>query len=439
MPTPIDVLVAGGGPAGIAAAVASARANRRTALVERHGVLGGMGTAALVNNFCPAHLDGERLIIGGIFAEVRDRLIARRAIYASADFRYMIEPYDPEVFAEVVMGLCREAGVEVFLGVSIASAEPGSPTSVKLADGRTLSAGLVVDATGDGHLAAACGARFTFGRKKDGAVMPLTYCYEIGGISLEELERGLEHAVATDPASGEKYCSLSSHPVVDGWVARARSEGELTIPRDSIALVLGIPGRPGHATVNFGRVACADPTDPAQLVKAEEEGRRQIDEGVRFFRKYLPGFGSARVVRVARQIGVRESRQIVGRYTLTLEDAVACRQFDDVVTQCCYAIDIHEPDSDKTSMREFARGTHFDIPLRSLIPADGPSNLVVGGRCISATHEAMSSLRVSPSAMAIGEAAGTAAALASAAACRADAVPYTAVRERLLAAGGILA
>ena len=436
-----DVVVGGGGPAGIAAAIAAARMNCRTTLVESHDVLGGMGTAGLVNNFCPAHLDGFRLIIGGIFEEIREELIRRRAIYASPDFRYMMEAYDPEVFASLLQELCVGAGVEVLLGEQIESAKPagaGGPTEILLKGGQVLTARMVVDTTGNGHLAASCGARFSFGRAKDGAVMPLTYCYEIAGIDLEGLARGLEGVTATDPLTGELYCNLGSHPKINPWVAEARASGELTIPRDSIAVILSVPGRPTHATVNFGRVLCKDPTDPAQLAGASEEGLRQVEEGIRFFRKYLPGFENVRLVRAARQIGIRESRQIIGKYLLTEEDAVSCRQFDDAIAQCCYAIDVHEPDSDRTTMREFERGTHFDIPMRCLIPAEGPANLVVGGRCISATQGAMSSFRVSPSVMAIGEAAGVLAALAAADHCDASGVAAERVREKLTATGGIL-
>ena len=435
-----DVVVVGGGPSGIAAAVATARMGRSVALIERHDVLGGMGTAALVNNFCPAHLDGTRLIIGGIFAEIRQRLIERKAIYASPGFQYAIEAYNPEVFAGVVRNLCVESGVILFLGKALDRVEftEDQPATLKFSDNSSLTAGMVVDTTGDGLVAARARVPFTFGRSSDQAVMPLTFCYEPGPIDLDKLELGVPNTTPTNPTTGEKYCVISSLPLVNEWIAEARATGELTIPRDHIAVILSIPGRPEYATVNFGRVTCKDPTDPAQLAAAEALGRDQINEGVRFFQKYLPGFENVRLVRTARQIGVRESRQIVGEYTLTGADAESCRQFDDAIAQCCYSIDIHEPDSEKTTMKEFARGTHFDVPWRCLIPKQGPANLVIGGRCISATQEAMSSFRVSPSVMAIGEAAGVTAALAASNGCHAKSVSPEAVRLRLLETGGIL-
>ena len=433
-----DVLVAGGGPAGIGAAIAAARVGVKTALIERHDVLGGMGTAGLVNNFCPAHLDGYRLIIGGVFAEIRRELMARRAIHASPDGRYMMEPYDPEVFAAVARELCEQAGVDLLLDKQVTRVQAGGTACLSFADGSAARGRTVVDTTGDAMVAAAAGVPFTFGREKDHAVMPLTYCYEIGPIDLDALEAGLDAVVRVDEATGEKCCCISTHPVVDRWVAEARASGELTIPRDHVASIMSIPGRADHATVNFGRVGCKDPTDPVQLAQAEQEGRRQIEEGLRFFRKYLPGFAQIRLIQAARQIGVRETRQVVGLYTLTGEDAAGCRQFEDAIAQCCYAIDIHDPDSEKTMLREFRRGTHYDIPWRCLIPAQGPSNLVVGGRCISATQEAMSSFRVSPSVMAIGEAAGVTAALAAMNGGDVRKVSPDDVRKRLSETGAIL-
>jgi hypothetical protein len=313
--TSFDVVVVGGGPAGIGAAVASSRMGARTALVERFDVLGGMGTVGLVNNFCPAHLDHERLIIGGVFAELRRRLIERRCIYASVGGDYRMEPYDPEVFAELSAALCGEAGVVIMMTteVSAVTFADGRSAIVHAGDGLRLTAGVVVDATGDATVAARAGAPYTFGRSRDRAVMPLTYCYEIGPIDLDRLAAGLPETVRQDPLTGERSCVISNHPATNVWVAEARAAGELTIPRDHIAAIQSVPGRPTNATVNFGRVFCNDPTDPHELARAEAEGRMQMEEGVRFFRKYLPGFSRIEIRQSARRIGVRESRQIIGR------------------------------------------------------------------------------------------------------------------------------
>lgn len=406
-----DLVIVGGGPAGIGAAVAAGRMGVSTALIERHDILGGMGTAALVNNFCPAHLDGNRLIIGGVFAELRQRLIDAKAIFTTVGYRYAMEPYSPHVFAGIAKDLVQTAGVDILFNSKIRDVATTNEGRIQfsLDSHHLIESNFVVDATGDALVAAKTGVPFSFGRSSDRAVMPLTYCYKLGPIDLERIKEEMPASLRHDPHTNQPVFFLSG---AHQEVASAQANGELSIPRDHISAILNIPGEPENATVNFGRVFIKDPTDPAELDRAEEEGKQQIEEGLLFFRKYLPGFEKAEILERARQIGVRESRQIKGLYTLTGEDVLSCRQFDDVIAQCCYAVDVHSPESNTTQMTELERGTHFDIPWRCLIPAEGPENLVVAGRCISATQEAMSSFRVAPSAMAIGEAAGVTSAIA---------------------------
>lgn len=427
-----DVLVLGGGPAGVAAAVAAGRLGVRTGLIERHPILGGMGTAALVNNFCCAHNDGKRHIIGGIFKEIRDQLLARKAIYQN---RYL-EPYDPAVYQEILQSLCKKAGVKVITGQTMESiSRQGNHFNLRFKGGLALQAQSVVDASGDATTATHLGVHFNQGRPGDHKVMPLTYCYLIGPIDLAKAEAARPGITSLDPLTGERFVWGGGFKE---QVAVARAAGELSIPRVDVAMITGIPGREGYAAVNYGRVFCQDPTDPAQLDAAEQEGLKQVREGVAFFRKYLPGFEKVEAVEIARQIGVRESRQIVGHYTLTSEDVLGCRQFDDVICQCWYPIDIHEPGSDTTTMKGLPEGEHYDIPLRCLIPASGPDGIIFAGRSISATHEAMSSFRVAPSAMGIGEAAGVAAALSFREHTPLKTLSAKKVQQRLLETGGIL-
>jgi glycine/D-amino acid oxidase-like deaminating enzyme len=431
-----DTLILGGGPAGIGAAVAAARAGASVGLIERHDVLGGMGTAALVNNFCPAHLDGSRLIIGGIFAEIRERLARRKAIFLSPGCAYAMEPYDPKAMEEECAALCREAGVTVFLGRSVTRSAFPAPdrAEFELDDGTALTARTVVDATGDAILAPAAGTSFQMGGA--GRSMPLTFCYKLGPVDIDALRAKWPWCVGESAETGEPTICIAG--CAQDEVAAAKAAGELTIPVKGIAAVLNIPGQPDYVTVNFGRVFVKDATDPAQLAAAEVEGRRQITEGEAFFRKYIPGFANARVVEIARQIGVRETRRIEGIYTLSEDDVLQCRQFDDAIAQCCYAIDVHDPQSTGTRLIELPRGEHFDIPLRCLIPRDGAPNVIYAGRCISADQAAMSSFRVSPGVMAIGEAAGVTAALAAANGASIRSVDPQAVRKVLTGSDGIL-
>lgn len=433
------VLVVGGGPSGIGAALGAARAGAKVTLVERHPALGGMGTSGLVNNFCPAHWDGQRLIIGGVFGEIRERLIAARAIYAEQvpGQHPAMEVFDPRAFEQISAQMCRDAGVELLL-----SATPGTPCEeadgIHLeVNGRELRADTLVDTSGDAGFARALGCET---RMERGRLMPLTYCFMFGPIDLDALAADMLEALRTDPVSGERHvyisCDESGH--VGEFLRAGRAAGDYTIPRKGLPILASVPGRPEYATVNIGRVFCDDPTDPALLAAASREGEAQVHQALAWFRKYWPGMRDVKLVELARQIGVRETRQLVGRHTLTREDVVGLRQFDHVVCQCWYPIDVHHPDGSGTTLVNLPLGSHYDIPLECLIPATGSERVIVGGRCISATQEAMSSFRVSPSVMAIGEAAGVTAALAARDGKAIHGVSYKNVRSELLKGGAIL-
>ncbi len=445
--TPVPrILVAGAGPAGFAAALAAARLGVRVVLVEPHPVLGGMGTAALVNNFCNAYNDWTRFIIGGIFAEVRAALIRRGALYETR----CMEPYEPVAYDRLLGDLLDGAGVERLHGRRItAAAADGAGLRVTLDDGMVLAVDGAVDASGDATVCRLAGVPARLGRDGDGAVMPLTMCYRIAGIDLDAAKAGWPNSVDgrngeqrpvyIDPNTGERNFFHSGHsPFIDPMIVADRSAGLLAIPRDHIAVIQGVPGCPGEATVNYGRVFLKDPTDPAQLAAATAEAEAQVHDGIAFFRRRLPGFADIRLVGMARQIGIRQSWQIEGLHRLTADECLALTQFPDAIAQCCYMIDIHEPGSDKTTCKVLPKGTHFDIPWRSLVPARGPERLVAAGRCISSDAGAMASFRVQPSAMAIGEAAGVGVALAALRGIGVRDLPAAAVQDRLRATGGIL-
>lgn len=445
--TAAPVVVAGGGPAGVAAALAAARSGAEVILVEYFPVLGGMGTAGLVNNFCGGFFDQQRFIIGGIFAEVRAGLIARGALYETCQ----MEPYEPDAYHRLLADLLAAAGVRCLHGHKIASCRELADGSLALAldDGRELAANAVVDATGDAVVAAMAGVPRRKGRDKDGAVMPLTMCYRFTGLDLDAAQAGWpnfvdprnqqQRPVYTDPNTGERNFFHSGHSAfIDPMIVAERAAGRLSIPRDHVAVIQGVPGCPGDATVNFGRVFVNDPTDPVELARATREAEDQVHDGIAFFRRCLPGFANIRLVSMARTIGVRQSFQIEGLYRLTQDDCLALRQFDDVIAQCCYMVDIHEPGSDTTTCITLPPGSHYDIPWRCLVPASGPARLIAAGRCISADAGAMASLRVQAPSMAIGQAAGTGAAIAAAKRIPLRQLDPALVQQHLRAAGAIL-
>lgn len=439
-PKSAHVLIVGGGPSGIGAALGAARAGAKVTLIERHSALGGMGTSGLVNNFCPAHWDGHRLIIGGVFGDLRGRLIEARAIYATQvpGEHPAMEVFDPAAFETLAAQLCRDAGVDLLLSASTDLPREEADGIHLAVNGRELRADTLVDTSGDAGFARALGCET---RMERGRLMPLTYCFMFGPIDLDALGADMPEALRSDPASGERhvYISCDESGKVGEFLRAGRADGDYSIPRKGIPILASVPGRPQYATVNIGRVFCDDPTDPALLAAASREGEAQVHQALAWFRKYWPGMKDVQLVQLARQIGVRETRQLVGQYTLTRDDVIGLRQFEHVVCQCWYPIDVHHPDGTGTTLVKLPLGSHYDIPLECLLPASGSERIIVGGRCISATQEAMSSFRVSPSVMAIGEAAGVTAALAAKAGHAIGDVPCANVRAELLRGGAILA
>jgi hypothetical protein len=194
----------------------------------------------------------------------------------------------------------------------------------------------------------------------------------------------------------------------DLWKA-ALEQGEVNIPREVVSFF--ITPYADEVSVNMTRVTNIDPLDPDDLTRAEVESRKQVMELLEFFRKHVPGFEQARIAATGTQIGIRESRRIVGEYTLTREDVLQGRRFEDAVARSAYPIDIHNPTGSGTVTHRLPEGESYEIPYRCLVPRN-VERLLVAGRCISTTHEALASTRLTPTVMTLGQAAGTAAAFA---------------------------
>ena len=421
-----DVVVVGGGPAGIGAAIGAARAGADVVLAERYGFLGGNATAALVLPLMSWHneVHGARArgaqeplrllpqdhgpgepVVAGVLLELMQRLLHRNSAIAPSEDTGYTFPLDPEAYKSTALDLLDEAGV-CYLLHSFASGVTGPP---RRPDGVVLEtksgplviqASVVVDATGDGDLAAAAGASYEIGRD-DGLVQPMTLMFRVADFD----RGGFEGYVRERPDQWRGVLGL--------WelIEQAREAGELDLPREEL-LFFATPHE-RELTVNSTRVAGVLGIDVFDLTRAERLARDQMDAIMRFVRKRVPGFEAAYAVQSGTQIGVRETRRIVGDYQLTADDVLQSRRFDDVVARGSYPIDIHDPNGGRrTLLRRLPIGGAYDIPLRCLIPRD-VDGLMVGGRCISGTHEAHSSYRVTPIALATGQAAGVAAALAA--------------------------
>ncbi len=414
-----EVLVVGGGPAGIGAALGAARAGARVVLVERHGFLGGNATAALVMPLMSFHTQGQRTqqagvtsllpsdhgpgdsVIAGALRELLERLVrAGGAIAPSLETGYVV-PFDPEIFKLIALELLDEAGIE-FLFHASASGALNDATGVVFETKSgpvVIKAHTIVDCTGDGDVAARAGAPFEIGRDPDALVQPMTLMFRM---------------VDFDRTAFAAY--IKQHP--DQWrgvhglwdlIKQARNAGELDLAREDI-LFFATPHE-REIAVNSTRVTKVLGIDVWDLSYAEWESRRQMRQLAAFFKRYVPGFQQAYIAQSGVTIGVRETRRIVGEYQLTAEDLLRARKFEDVIARGAYPVDIHNPEGKGTTLKRLPPGEAYDIPLRALLPK-GVEDLIVAGRCISGTHEAHSSYRVMPISMATGQAAGVCAALA---------------------------
>ncbi len=443
-----DVLVVGGGLAGIGAAVGAARAGAWTILAERYGFLGGNATAALVmplmsyytehpireaegtGALLPTdHGTGEPVIAGVLRDFLQKLEQAGGAISPSLETGYTV-PFDPELFKLVALDFVDEAGVKYLFHVfADGILGDGGRMQGGVFDSKSgplaIPARVTVDCTGDGDVAALAGAPFEIGRMTDGLVQPMTLMFRIMGFD----RKRFEEYVREYPHEWRGVHGL--------WdlIRSATEAGDLDLPREDI-LFFEAPHE-GEITVNSTRVTNLFGTDVWDLTEAEQQSRRQMRQVYEFLRKYVPGFEKSYIVQSGANVGVRESRRIMGQYKLSIQDILHARQFEDVIARCTYPVDIHNPAGPGTTLVRVPPGRAYDIPLRCLLPQN-VENLVVAGRCISGTHEAGASYRIMPVSMATGHAAGVCAALAARAEKPPRQIPYQQVQKELLRQGADL-
>ena len=384
-----DLVVVGGGFAGVAAALAAARAGAKVLIVEKSNCLGGAAVNCLVNPFMPywTEIDGKRVeLSAGIFKEIHERLEARHAIrgisFLEEELKYILN--------EMVI----DAHIDLLFHAYIYTAEKLDKdiSSIKVATKSgtmCIEANYFIDATGDAQLAYLAECPTVLGREPDHLCQPMTLCFRLGNVDVESFFASRERLKIAHQQSLEA--------------------GELMNPRENI-LVFRTPIK-NVLHFNTTRVVKKDPTSPEEVTEAEILARKQIYEIYDFMKKHADGLKDSFLMMTAAEIGVRESRMIVGDYVLTEQDCRNCVKFEDAIAACNYDIDIHNPEGTGTSHYYFPAGEYYTVPYRSLIPK-GVSNMLVAGRCISSDHGAQASYRVMPVVCCIGEAAGSAVGLA---------------------------
>jgi hypothetical protein len=283
-------------------------------------------------------------------------------------------------------------------------------------------------------VAAAAGVALQQGDER-GRVQPASLMFRLSHVDMEAVAayvRERPEQMRTSLKAHERTASALTAVAGLYELWAAAQSGGIDVPRELVSFF--ISPYPDEVTVNMTRVVDVDPLDPDDLTRAEIAARGQAMRLVAFFRDRVPGFANARIAATATQIGVRESRRIVGEYTLTRADILEARTFDDAIARSAYPIDIHNPSGSGTTTHRLPAGSSYEVPYRCLVPR-AVDDLLVAGRCISTTHEALASTRLTPTVMTLGQAAGTAAALSLRAGVEPRALDAHVLREHLIAAG----
>lgn len=415
-----DVIVAGSGPAGFAAAYYAATNGADTLLVEKNGTLGGTLTTGLMGVFCGR-------ASSGLFTEIRKTLC-----HDHDGQPWPRSCYDVEEMKQFLYARAEECGMDLLLHTVAAGVRRSNGSmealEVQAKEGRrALKAKLYVDATGDGDVAAFAGEDFDLGRAKDGKFQPMTLIFHLGGVDTENAE-GLKRSER--PALSEK---------LGAWV----EDGRVDPCVGHVILIRGV--QPGTVKCNMTNVIDLDGTTSEDLTKAEVRCRKQLAQIVTFLREEARGFANCYVRASAGMVGVRETRHIKGRYVLNEKDISEGRVFDDwAVTRARYVWGTHNlygpihgegrNDSRWSPYGELPHDRDYTIPCPPLRPAK-TDNMLLAGRCISGTFLAHSNYRVMPICIAMGQAAGTAAALCVSADCALDELDINRFHETLLAQG----
>ncbi len=381
-----DLIVVGGGLSGVASAISASHQGIKVLLVEKSNSLGGAPTNSLVNPFMnnSTKINGKTVDFSlSIFKEIVKRLKDRNALVWDSHF---LEEELKYILNEMII----ENNVDLLFHsyLTKVNKENNEIKSITLAtvEGEiTLNAKYYIDATGDGQLAFLSGCDYILGREKDNLTQPMTLCFRVGNVDTDKFYKTLDK--------------------VQKEYKEAQLKGKITNPRENI-LVFSTPIK-NVLHFNTTRVVKKNPTNVFEKTEAEIIARKQAHEIYDFLKTHADGMENSFLMSTASEIGVRESRKIIGEYILTENDIINCTKFDDGVVACNYDLDIHNPEGAGTSHHYFNEGEYYTIPYRAFVPKN-IKNMLISGRCISAYQSAQASFRIMPTVTSIGDATGTA-------------------------------
>lgn len=418
----VDVIVAGGGTAGCVAAVSAARSGASVLLVEQFGSLGGTATEGLVTPLMSTEIEGNPMC-SSISDQINHRLKQLNGFAVGPDG---CGYFDPILLKIVLEEMIIDADIEVMYYSQIVDVikENNLITGIIIENkgGRSaLIAKCVIDCTGDGDVAYKAGASFEVGNPNDGKNQPISVRYMMSGINLSQFSKFMEEVCEGKDRYHYRFENSFFHVAVvwgKGWPLEALFReafiaGDITYEDGLYWQLFSVPGRLDGLAFNCPEIfEKVDGTNPYDLTNAQIYAKKAMLRHVKFYKKYLPGFENSYITEIATQVGVRESRRIKGIYTLTDQDTLLYKKFEDCIAKSNYPIDVHgiKLMNERINMKERDSIPHYDIPYRCLVPKS-LKGLLIAGRCISAEFIAQSSLRIQVTARAIGEAAGIAAAM----------------------------